>query len=217
MRALSIALGESRPLLLAQIAQFTAVVEALDELALLDPARCRGWSRLEVIVHVRLGLAEMAAAVAAFTDRAPDHDAASYRGSHPDDRDDDPVAHILWLRRTASAYGRPAGAVHHLRVVATRASHVVAQASGRPILFQDKAMSIGDFVATWVVELAAHQLDLDLEGTPVGAGLARRTLAALAGAALPEQLDDAEAVLAGLGRIPWPAHLGDPGPFPISL
>lgn len=67
MRALSIALGESRPLLLAQLAQFVAAVEALDDLALLDPARCRGWSRLEVIVHVRLGLAEMAVAVAAFT------------------------------------------------------------------------------------------------------------------------------------------------------
>lgn len=78
-------------------------------------------------------------------------------------------------------------------------------------------MSMGGFVATWVVELAVHQLDLDVEGTPVGAGLARRTLVALAGAALPEQFDDAEAVLAGLGRIPWPAHAGDPGPFPISL
>ncbi len=189
----------------------------MDDLAALDPARCRGWSRLDVIVHVRLGVEEMAATAAAYTDQTPDHDAASYWTSHPDDRDADPVAHILWLRRTASAYSRPASAVHHLRLVADLARRVLVGAPDRVVLFQGKAMTMGDFLATWVVELAVHQLDLGSGGTPVGAALARRTLEAIAGADLPEQLSDADAVLAGLGRIPWPPQTGSPGRFPVSL
>ncbi len=33
----------------------------------------------------------------------------------------------------------------------------------------------------------------------------------------PSSLSDVEAVLAGLGRSPWPPGVPQPGPFPTSL
>ncbi|MBT0993365.1 hypothetical protein KIN34_03580 [Cellulomonas sp. DKR-3] len=73
-------------------------------------------------------------------------------------------------------------------------------------------------IATWVVEVAVHQLDLDVGGAPpTGAALARRTLEAIAEHALPEAFGDDEAVLAGLGRTGWPPGVPGRGPFPVSL
>ena len=49
-----------------------------------------------------------------------------------------------------------------------------------PVAWQRKVLTSGDFLATWVVELAVHQLDLRIEGnTPSGLGWARGTLEAL--------------------------------------
>lgn len=153
-----------------------------------------------------------------FADLGPDHDAASYWADHTDDRDADPVPHILWLRRTAAAYTRPAGAVTHLRDVADAAVRAVRLMPEGAVGFQGKHLRSGDFLATWVVELAVHQLDLDLLGED-SSGLAwtRLTLEAVAGARLPAGLDDRTAVLAGLGREPSTGSPGLPPEFPVSL
>jgi Mycothiol maleylpyruvate isomerase N-terminal domain len=217
MRVLTVSLDEVRQLFVEQAGQFVTACSRLGDLDLLDPSLCRGWSRLDLVVHVRAGLDEMAATAGAHTDRRPTHDAASYWGSHPDDRDDDPVPHVMWLRRTASAYHRPKAAVRHLTDVTRRVGDVISHVRDRPVLFQDKAMTMGDFVATWVVELAVHQMDLDDGGSPVGATLARRTLEAVADADLPPGMSDVDAVLAGLGRRTWPTHVARPEAFPVML
>lgn len=121
MLPLTCALGPARELFKHQATGFLEAAQALDDIELLDPSQCRGWSRLDLIVHVRMGLDEMASTAAATTQQPADHDAASYWTSHPDDRDDDPVPHIMWLRRTASAYSRPRAAVTHLASATTRA------------------------------------------------------------------------------------------------
>ena len=76
-------------------------------------------------------------------------------------------------------------------------------------------------VASWVVELAIHQWDLDLgletHPAPVGAAWARRTLEALAGCPLPASMPDDLAVLAGMGRRPWPDGIERPAPFPVAV
>lgn len=206
-----------RDVFLQQATDFVGACRGLSEIELLDPSRCRGWSRLELLVHVRAGLDEMAATAGVTTDLGPTHDAVSYWTSHPDNRDEDPVPHLLWLRRTASAYGRPAAAVRHLGDATSRAAMVVRGTTDHRVFFQGKVMAMGDFIATWVVELAVHQLDLALGGSAVGAPLARRTLEALAGAQLPPALGDDVAVLVGLGRVPWPDGVENPGAFPVSL
>lgn len=217
MRDLSFAHAPAVERLDQQIRQIVAAADSLDDLRLLAPSRCHGWSALDVVVHVRMGLEEMVVGLVA-TDDAPDHDAASYWASHPDDRDDDPVPHILWLRRVASAYSRPSAAVTHLKVVAEGAGIAVRSMPEGWVEFQGKRMRSGDFLATWVVELAVHQLDLDIDGDePVGLDWTRRTVEAVADVDLPPGLDDRSAVLVGLGRVRPPDGVRLPDPYPVSL
>ena len=217
MRHLSFAHAPAVERLGQQIRQTVSAADALSDLQLLAPSRCHGWSALDVVVHLRMGLQEMVVG-AGPTDDGPDHDAASYWASHPDDRDDDPVPHILWVRRVASAYGRPSAAVSHLKDVAEGAIVAVRSMQEGLIAFQGKHLRSGDFLATWVVELAVHQLDFDIDGDePVGIDWARRTLEAIADADLSSGMDDRSAVLVGLGRIPPPAGVALYDSYPVSL
>jgi hypothetical protein len=217
MRDLSFAHAPAVERLGRQIRQTVDAAASLTDLQLLAPSRCHGWSALEVVVHLRMGLQEMVVGVAP-SDDEPDHDAASYWASHPDDRDDDPVPHILWLRRVASAYGRPSAAVRHLEDVAEGACVAVRSLQEGQVEFQGKYLRSGDFLATWVVELAVHQLDLGIDGDePVGLDWARTTVEAVADADLPSGLDDRSAVLVGLGRVPPPAGIRLSGSYPVSL
>lgn len=205
---------------LEELQALVATSESLSDFDLLDAARCRGWSRLDTVVHVRSGIAEMVVGCLSVTTAEPDHDAATYWSSHPDDRDEDPVAHVLWLRRTASAYGRPSAAVRHLAAVAASVPPVLGAMGEHHICFQGKVLTGGDYLATWVVELAVHHLDLAVptaHPTSASLGVARTVIEAIAGHALPAEMPDEEAVLVGIGRQPWPpGHEAIPS-FPVSL
>lgn len=206
--------------LLDELQAVVATCASLSDLDLLDPALCRGWSRLDTVVHVRSGLAEMVVGCLSVTTAEPDHDAASYWNSHPDDRDDDPVAHVLWLRRTASAYGRPSAAVRHLSAVAASLPPVLDAMGEDHIFFQGKVLTGGDYLATWVVELAIHHLDLatpTAHPTPASLSVARTVLEAIAEHALPGEMPDEEAVLVAVGRQPWPPGHEASRHFPVSL
>lgn len=217
MRHLSFQHPEAAESVAHQIAKFVTTANSLTDMQLLAPSLCHGWSALDLITHVRIGLEQMAIG-AVHTAREPDHDAASYWTRHPDDRVADPVPHILWLRRVAAAYGRPSMAVRHLEDVSRSATSVVRSMSEGTVEFQQKRMRSGDFLGTWVVELAVHQLDFSTEQRePFGLGWARRTLEAIAEADLPSGLNDRSAVLVGLGRIPPPAGVRLAPPYPVSL
>lgn len=218
MRPLSFEHDEAVDGLCRQVDEFVTAASALDDLGLLGASRCHGWSRLEVVTHVRMGLQELALGISAVTEDGADHDAATYWAAHPDDRDDDPVAHILWLRRVAGAYRCPTAAVAHLQDVANGVVRAVKAMPESTVDFQGKRLLSGDFLGTWVVELAVHQLDLDVvPGRPSGLAWTRLTLEAIADAVLPADLDDRTAVLAGLGREPCPPSFELPRPFPVSL
>ena len=220
MRALSFDHAPTVDLLLEQTDRFVAAAEGFSEYDLLGAARVHGWSRLDTVVHVRAGLEEMVAVCAAQVDDAPDHDAASYWASWAED-DADPVPHILWMRRTAAAYDRPSGALRHLTAVVALGRIALRRMPDHPVLFQGKTMTSGDFLATWVLELAVHQLDLgEAAGhpTPASLALARRTVEALAEVALPDHWSDEDAALFALGRVPLPADAGDlASVLPLSL
>ena len=221
MRPLSYDHVTSVELLRAQLAAFVRAAESFSEYDLLGASRCHGWSRLDAVVHVRQGLEEMLGDCGAQVEGPADHDAASYWASFAQHSNDDPVPHILWMRRTAAAYNRPEGALRHLRDVASTAHVVLARMSDHAVLFQGKTMTSGDFLATWVVELAVHHLDLgDGAGQPPAGSLqiVRRTVEAIADVELPADWDDAEAASIALGRSPLPAgaaHLADA--LPVTL
>jgi Mycothiol maleylpyruvate isomerase N-terminal domain len=209
-------------LLLAETDAFVAAAQRYSEYDLLGAATVHGWSRLDVVVHVRAGLEEMVGVCAAQVDDEPDHDAASYWASFAEEDDaDDAVPRILWMRRTASAYTRPTGALQHLTDVVATGRIALRRMPDHPVLFQGKTMTSGDFLATWVVELAVHQLDLgEGAGHPTAGSLAvvRRTVEAIADVDLPETWSDEDAALIALGRRPLPPDAGRLADvLPISL
>ncbi|WP_460864541.1 maleylpyruvate isomerase N-terminal domain-containing protein [Rhodococcus aerolatus] len=210
MSGLQIDHGTGRDAFVAQLERFQEAVEALDDRQLLTASRCHGWTALEVLVHVRTGLQEMVGGAVSPTTATPDRDAASYWGAFAPGASSsgakvDDVPAILWTRRTASAYGRPRGALEHLGMAAETAAAAVRAMSEAPVAFQGHVLRSGDFLATWAVELAVHHLDLgpDLDVTPPVPGalrLARRTVEALHGTALPASWTDERCVLLGTGR-----------------
>lgn len=117
MKPLSFAHDEAVPALACQIEPFLAAADAFNDLDLLDPSLCRGWSRLDLVVHVCAGLEEMAAErlLGASHRQTP---MRRRTGGRTRARDADPVDGILWLRRVASAYRRPRHALEHLKDVA---------------------------------------------------------------------------------------------------
>ncbi|SEQ01936.1 hypothetical protein SAMN05421756_102250 [Microlunatus flavus] len=155
---------------------------------------------------MRSGLDEVAAALLGVgsAPRRPDRDAATYWSEPPPGGSDDPVARIVAIRRLGSASRRPVGAVAQLVAVAAALRTGVDRVEDATLGFQGRVLTTGDFLATWAVELAVHQLDLarDLAvpSPPARAlALARQTVEALLGDRLPGD-DDAGAVLLATGR-----------------
>lgn len=204
-------------LLVKQAHQFLEVVRDLDDLALLGPSLCRGWSRLELIVHVRMGLDEMATAVQPDPSLPVSHDYVTYWSSYADNPDEDPIPGLMWLRRTASAYERPSSSMEHLADAVDRACMTVKSLNDQPVMFQGKTLMAADFVTTWIVELVMHLLDLDIDASPIGSHLGRRTVEALAGRDLPSSVTDDHALLIGFGREQLPEDIERSQFFPVWL
>ena len=208
--ALSFDVREATDAFTGQTEHFVRAVAELDDLALLAPSRCHGWAVVDVVTHVRVGLEEMLRGATAPTDEPPTVDAASYWSAWAAGDDTDAVDGILWTRRTSSAYRRPSGAVEHLRAAA--AAVLEASLPADAVRFQGHVISVGDFLATWAVELAVHHVDLgaDLDvgqPTPSALRLTRATIEALLGEPVAPEVDDLDVLLVGSGRIVPPAGL----------
>lgn len=207
MKPYSVPLAEARPAFLAALDVFEEAAGSLDDLTLLGASRVHGWSRLDCLVHVRLGLQEMLAGLAARMDDTPDVDAASYWTAFEDGADVDPVPGILVTRRVAAAYTRPGHAVRHLHEVAQGLRHAVPALADGSIAFQGHVLTAGDMLATWAVELAVHHHDLALPSdapapAPAAVHIGRLTAEALGGTsgARAGAEDDLAVMLAGFGR-----------------
>jgi uncharacterized protein (TIGR03083 family) len=198
-------------------ASLTALLDAVDglsELELLDASRCRGWTRLDVVVHLVGGCSELMQGLLTPVDDAPTVDSASYWTAFADQyHDDDPVPALMFQRRRTAAYDRPATAREHLREVGAAALRGIQVMPDRHRRWDRQVFTAGDFLTVWVVEHVVHHLDLlGAEPPPPSQGLAlaRRTVEALLGEPLPGSWSDETATLVGTGRVPPPddaAHL----------
>jgi uncharacterized protein (TIGR03083 family) len=205
---MSVDLEPARAAFLEALDAFVGVLDGLSDRDLLAASRCHGWTVLDVVAHVHLGLQEMLLGLVSPTDEPSDTDAASYWATPPPATDPttDDVDQVRFVRRVASAYKRPSGLVAHLRLTTAGLTRAVESATLPVLEFQGHVMTTGDFLTTWVVELAVHQLDLGRElqvpDPPVSAlTLARATVEALASGRLPTAWSDTEAVLFGSGRV----------------
>ena len=199
-----IAHREGRDAFVATTHGFLEAVQALDDGSLLNASRCHGWCLVDVVVHVQLGLAEVGRGLLGVRadGREPDCDASSYWRTPPPGTGDT-VAATLYVRRLGAAFRLPSLATRQLRDTAGPVLAATATLPPGTLDFQGHVLSTGDFLASWAVELAVHQLDLGRETDvpaphPSGLSLARRTAEALFGTVLPG--DDETAVLLGTGR-----------------
>jgi hypothetical protein len=189
-----------------QLATLLRVATNLDAHALLTASRCHGWTLADVLVHVHFGLQEMLLGALSTTNDAADTDAASYWREEPPD-DADALDQTQFARSVAAAYRPPTGLLRHVHITADTLDRAVTRLEAGTVRFQDHLLATGDFLATWAVELAVHHLDLGREldlapPDPAALRIARATVEALAGGALPASWSDETAVLAGTGRLP---------------
>lgn len=198
-----------RDAFLGQLRALTTAATALDDRQLLAASRCSGWSLLDVLVHVHLGLQEVVRALLVVTSDAPDTDAATYWQAFSPERGrpTGEVDHAIFLHRMGGAYARPTRAVAHLDQTAEALLRAGRALPHGTVGFQSHLLGSGDFYATWAVELAVHHLDLALDdevGRPSADSLrwTRRTVEALAGSDLPATWDDEIVALLGTGREP---------------
>ena len=190
-----------------QLARFVQVCRWSSDRDLLADTRCWGWAVLDVVVHVRSGVEEMLHGVITRTAAPNDIDAASYWTTTPPRTDStaDDIDAVLWSRRTSSAYRRPTSAVAHLESVAGTLTAATAAMPEHHISFQGHVLTSGDFLATWAVELAIHQLDITAQldraqPTEESLRLCRATIEALVDAPISPALDDITVALLGSGR-----------------
>lgn len=204
---------------LGQLDAFVGVGSALTDEELLAASHCRGWTVGDVFVHVHLGIQEMLLGLVTPTDADPDVDAATYwRQEVPrTDPDADSLAGARFVRLLGAAYRRPVGAVAHLRITAAGVATAVRRLRPGAVRFQGHVLSTGDFLATWVLELAVHQLDLGREldvpePTAAAMGITTETLRCLAGESFPPAWSAKTTVLVGAGRVALTRDEADAAP-----
>src|SRR3954453_925319 len=107
-----------------------------------------------------MGLDEVACCLltAGTCDEPPDRDAATYWQTSSAGSDE--VAGVLALRRIESATRVPTAALEPLRLVTRSLRPAVERLADGVLAFQGWTLSTGDFLATWAVELALHQVDV---------------------------------------------------------
>ena len=184
----------------------TAVVADLDDLDLLLPSGCRGWTISDLLLHLSLDPQRALVAFATPADGPPDVDHVSYFRSYP--ASGDAVAHAQWVRRTAAAFTHPSGIVERWTETATAVGYVVSNADPAGFIrTQNLVLAVPDFVATLVTEAVIHHLDLVVslpdapEPAPEATAIALATMDGLAGSdGLPAHWSEREALLKGSGR-----------------
>jgi hypothetical protein len=212
----------------AAYAGITSIIGKLDDFDLLLPSGCRGWTIVDLLLHVN-GDAQGALVGLATPTTAPiDVTFVDYWHRFPGNGDpDQAVAHAQWVRRSASAFRRPGGIVKlwsETAPAAVRAAKA-ADPDGR-LATQGLVFAVADFLAILVTEAVIHHFDL-IDALPDAAGpapsataIALATLDGLAGrpllAARPEW-DEREAILKATGRVPLdPADRAELGSrFPL--
>jgi uncharacterized protein (TIGR03083 family) len=193
-------------LLHRQLTALVSLVDTVTDAELVRPTGCEGWRVADLVVHLRFGAEGLLAGLATPAEEEPDRDFATYWTDFPPGRPVDFAA----VRRTwamTAAFGTGEELRSSFRYVATAASRAAQTAppQGR-VAFQAHILEVGDFVATWLVELALHHLDL-LVGLPERPGpepaalaLVGETLDCLAGRPRPEPWNDLTYARKGTGR-----------------
>ncbi|MFJ5997286.1 maleylpyruvate isomerase N-terminal domain-containing protein [Streptomyces sp. NPDC092370] len=202
---------------------WTALRAAVDDLSDEDfgrPSGCTGWLVRDLVCHLIVDAQDVLITLATPSDREPTRDALTYwEISRTPPAGDDPLDALTV--RLAAAYEDPRLLKFHL--------DDVGSAAGRAALLADPAcrvgtreeiLTVGDFLATYVMEWTLHHLDLiaHLPGAeqPPTEGLARsrEMLEQIVGSPFPAAFHDVDALMIGTGRrTPTEAEQAGLGPL----
>jgi len=172
------------------------------------PSGCAGWLVRDLVCHLVIDAQDVLITLVTPADTEPTADAVTYW--HVADEaptGDDPLDALIV--RLAAAYEEPHLLKFHLDDVGSAAGRAAELADPAALVStQDMVLTVGDYLAAYVLEWTLHHLDLiaRLPGgaAPPSAGLARSRalLEQIAGAAFPASFSDADALLVGTGRRP---------------
>ena len=183
------------------------LLDSLDEVDLVRPTRCAGWTVLDVAVHLLLDAQRCLIACATPTSAPADVDATTYWSDWAQDADPLSQARgFRFLRITASAYRAPESLLAHWSdVVPAAARALAARDPADRVETQGHVIAVGDLARTLVLEAAVHHLDclLDQPDAPRPSAAALQvvteTYEGLTGVEIPPTEQWA---LKGAGRIP---------------
>ncbi|MFK8907805.1 maleylpyruvate isomerase N-terminal domain-containing protein [Streptomyces sp. YS-3] len=188
---------------------WTALLTAVAELPDQDferPSGCAGWLVRDLVCHLIVDAQDILITLATPADTEPTADALTYWHveDHPPTGEDPLDALTV---RLAAAYQDPGLLRFHLDDVGSAAGRAAALADpSARVSTRDLVLTVGDYLATYVMESTLHHLDLvahlpEAAGPPAeGLAHSRAALEAIAGAAFPAGLSDRDALLVGTGR-----------------
>ncbi|MFF6879213.1 maleylpyruvate isomerase N-terminal domain-containing protein [Streptomyces sp. NPDC012474] len=170
------------------------------------PSGCTGWLVRDLVCHLIVDAQDVLITLATPSDREPTRDALTYwHISDTPPTGDDPLDALTV--RLAAAYEDPQLLKFQLDDVGSAAGRaaLLADPDGR-VGTRDEILTVGDFLATYVLEWTLHHLDLTAHlpdaGQPPAEGLARsrEMLERIAGSPFPKSFHDVDALLVGTGR-----------------
>jgi uncharacterized protein (TIGR03083 family) len=203
----SLSRSETTEALAAEYAALRGVISSLDEAQLEEASGCRGWTNADLIFHMLLDAQRALVAFNMPGDPPPDRDYVDYWKAWSA-ADPDAHAHARFVRISAAAHGDPKLICKRWLLTSEAAMSCCRGAEPDYIATQGHVLTVGDFIATLVVEAAIHHLDLvrNLEEKPGPAPAAvqvtTKTLDGLLDAPRPSQWDDISYLSKGTGRQP---------------
>ncbi|MFI7387756.1 maleylpyruvate isomerase N-terminal domain-containing protein [Streptomyces sp. NPDC049813] len=187
-------------------ADLRAAVAGLAVADFARPSGCAGWLVRDLVCHLVIDAQDVLITLVtpAAAERAVD--AAGYWDlSDALPAGDDPLDALI--PRLAAAYGEPHLLTFHLDDVGSAAGRAAALADpAARVATQDKALTVADYLAAYVLEWTLHHLDLVAHlpavpgPAPESLAAARALLERVAGAAFPASYTDTDALLIGTGR-----------------
>ncbi|UNS95313.1 maleylpyruvate isomerase N-terminal domain-containing protein [Streptomyces tubbatahanensis] len=170
------------------------------------PSGCTGWLVRDLVCHLIIDAQDVLITLVTPADTAPTVDAAGYWSV--EDRlptGEDPLDALTV--RLAAAYEDPHLLTFHLDDVGSAAGRAAELADpGLRVRTQGMVLTVGDYLAAYVLEWTLHHLDLIAHlphaADPPAEGLARSRamLEQIAGSAFPASLTDKDVLLVGTGR-----------------
>lgn len=204
-------------------AALRAAVAALADEDFARPSGCAGWLVRDLVCHLVIDAQDVLITLATPADGEPTVDAVTYWKLGAPPTGDDPLDALIV--RLAAAYEQPGLLKFHLDDVGAAAGRAAGLADPAALVAtRDEVLTVGDYLAAYVVEWTLHHLDLiadlpDAAGPPAeGLARSRETLEKLAGTPVPASFSDRDALLVGTGRrAPTEAERAALGPLAQRL